>query len=307
MNRSRRQTGFTLVELLVVIAIIGVLVALLLPAVQSAREAARRMQCKNNVKQLVLAMHNYHDQNNALPIGALAVGGNFDGHSWYSRILPFIEQSAIYDKTDFKQIAGNNNSPDLRGTQIPGHFCPSDSKVMQEATNPTWRVWRTNYVANFGNTNYGWKDESSVKFAGAPFGITESTGFGDIRDGLSNTMMMAEVITPKGPDYEGYAGIPIYAGGAGYTGYYTPNTIGPDKWARKCYTNLGPGVPGTCASAGGGHPEVANQIQVARSKHTGGVQAGLCDGSVQFFSNSIDVNVWRALASARGAEVVTLP
>lgn len=307
--RSRSHLGFTLVELLVVIAIIGVLVALLLPAVQAAREAARRMQCKNNLKQLALATHNYHDANGAFPIGALPVGGDYDGHSWYSRILPQMEQGAMFDGLNFKVIVGNNNNPVLREAQLAAHFCPSDQRMMQESTNPTWRVWRTNYVGNFGNTNYGGKTEGSETFKGAPFGIEKSFTFGDLRDGTSNTLLFAEITTPKDAGWQGYYGTVMYAGGAGFTGYYSPNSIGPDKMARQCYgaTSLGAGVPGQCTSAGGAQADVPNQIVTSRSKHTGGVHTALCDGSVQFISTNINLTVWRALSSGAGGEVVTMP
>ena len=96
-----RRSAFTLIELLVVIAIIAILIAILLPAVQQAREAARRTQCKNNLKNLALAMHNYHDVANALPMGGLAVNGDYDGHSWYSRILPELEPAVSLMRAQF--------------------------------------------------------------------------------------------------------------------------------------------------------------------------------------------------------------
>lgn len=302
MSRHRKQ-GFTLVELLVVIAIIGVLVALLLPAVQAAREAARRMQCKNHLKQLALAMHNYHDVNSAFPIGALPVGGDYDGHSWYSRILPQIEQTALFNTLNFGAIVGNNNNPDLRSTKLPAHFCPSDNAMMQEATNNTWKVWRTNYAANFGNTNYGQTTKSSETFKGAPFGITNAFNFGTITDGTSNTLLMGEIVTPKDAGWQGYYGVPMYAGGAGFTGWFTPNSLGPDEMARKCFNeNLNTAVAAKCSSAGSNQGDVANQVATLRSKHTGGVNTALADGSVHFLSQNIDLVLYRALSSAQGGE-----
>lgn len=308
MGRTSKR-GFTLVELLVVIAIIGVLVALLLPAVQAAREAARRMQCTNALKQLALAMHNYHDINNALPIAALPVGGNFDGHSWYSRTLPQLEQTAMYNNLNFNVIVGNNNNPDLRNTKLPMHMCPSDQAMMQEASNATWRVWRTNYVVNFGNTNYGQTDESSVKFAGAPFSINIAHNFAVVSDGLSNTLMVGEVVTPKdAAAWQGYYGVPMYAGGAGFTGWFTPNSFGPDKMARKCFNdNLNAGIQAKCTDAGGDHSNVVSQVVTLRSRHPGGVNVALCDGSVRFVQQNIDLAVYRAASSAQGGESVSLP
>lgn len=304
----KRSAGFTLVELLVVIAIIGVLVALLLPAVQAAREAARRMQCKNGLKQLALAIHNYHDVNSAFPIGALPVNNDFDGHSWYSRILPQIEQTALYNGLNFSVIVGNNNNPDLRATKLPAHFCPSDNAMMQESTNNTWKVWRTNYAANFGNTNYGGTTKSSETFKGAPFGINNAFNFGTVTDGTSNTLLLGEVVTPKNAGWQGYYGVPMYAGGAGFTGWFTPNSLGPDEMARKCFNdNLDTAIAAKCASAGGNQADVANQVATLRSKHSGGVNSARCDGSVQFLSQNIDLVTYRAMTSAQGAEVISVP
>jgi len=306
---SRR--GFTLVELLGVIAIIGILIALLLPAVQAAREAARRSQCTNNLKQLAIAMHNYHDINKRLPLAATMARysgyDSYDGHSWYSRTLPFIEQQPLYDKINWNVIVGGNNHPEMRGAFLSVHHCPSDYQIIQEDTSTTWRIQRTNYCVNFGNTRYNQQDYNGVTAAGAPFALDwVCHAFADITDGLSNTLLLAEVLVPRGTAWEGYHGIPMYAGGAGFTAYYSPNSIGPDNMARRCYTDLGPGTH-SCTLCGSNHSDVAYQIVVSRSRHPGGVQVALCDGSVRFVSETVDLALWRASSTAWGGEANQLP
>jgi prepilin-type N-terminal cleavage/methylation domain-containing protein/prepilin-type processing-associated H-X9-DG protein len=314
------RRGFTLVELLVVIAIIGILIALLLPAVQAAREAARRSQCSNNLKQLALGMQNYHDANRALPPASTQADtdnngtpDNFDGHSWYSRTLAFIEQSALDSQLNYGVIVGGGNHAAMRGTFIPAHHCPSDGQIIAEEDSSTWRIYRTNYVVNFGATNYGQRDITAggvtLKAWGSPFIIGYAKrAFRDITDGTSNTMMFSEVIVPKDTGYGGYYGLPMYAGGAGFTAYNSPNSTSPDQMARKCYSSLGgKNVTGTCTLIGSGHPDVFNQVVTARSLHPGGVQAAFCDGSVHFISETVNVVSWRGMASSQGGEVFTLP
>jgi prepilin-type N-terminal cleavage/methylation domain-containing protein len=194
MLRSRR--AFTLVELLVVIAIIGILVALLLPAVQSAREAARRSQCTNNIKQLALAVHTYHDTFKSFP----STGTN--GHSLHARLLPYVEQKNIYDTIRF-DLNVNDPLNDLpRMSNIPSFQCPSDPDNL-----PLTLGGRTNYVANMGtNIMYSTNDTSHPNFGkpefNGPFGFGSSgfsggmflgvKGFRDILDGTSNTAMFSE-------------------------------------------------------------------------------------------------------------------
>jgi prepilin-type N-terminal cleavage/methylation domain-containing protein len=232
------RRAFTLVELLVVIAIIGILIALLLPAVQAAREAARRSQCSNNLKQLALGMQNYHDANRALspaatPWDSNGAGDDFDGHLRYSRTLAFIEQSALDSQLNYGVRVGANNHGAMRGAFIPAHHCPSDGQIIQEESNPTWRIYRTNYVVNFGAMNYGQRDITAggvtIKAWGLPFIIDYAKrAFRDITDGTSNTMMFSEVLVPKDTGWGGYYGVPMYAGGAGFTAYNSPNSTSPD-------------------------------------------------------------------------------
>ncbi len=198
MKRSSR-TAFTLVELLVVIAIIGVLVGLLLPAVQSAREAARRMQCSNNLKQIGLALHNYHDTFRSFPPGWIRSNGAGDRRyawSWSGAILPFIEQSALQDNSGFGEVNIHSAAADpalLKALQtpVPGYRCPSD---IAPATN-NWlaihseRMATSNYV---GTHNSDYWDVNGDSTQGGMFIENEPTRFRDVLDGTSNTFMVGE-------------------------------------------------------------------------------------------------------------------
>lgn len=199
----RRKRGFTLVELLVVIAIIGVMVGLLLPAVQAAREAARRMSCSNNLKQLGLSFHNYHDTFRRLPHGSAPINGNFNGgfvvanSNWHgyspqTMILPYIEQGAIFDQLTFRSTHTSTAivppalvSPVvLARNQVSTFICPSD-KDFPDVTNRGW----INYGVNFGS-NTGWRGD--IANANGMFVLNFTRNFKDVTDGLSNTIMMGE-------------------------------------------------------------------------------------------------------------------
>ncbi|HTN76050.1 MAG TPA: DUF1559 domain-containing protein [Pirellulaceae bacterium] len=208
--RARAARGFTLVELLVVIAIIGVLVALLLPAVQSAREAARRMQCGNNLKQLGLALHTYHDVHQTFPPGAFWYGASTENRgSILIQLLPYIEQQNLYNTFDFTKVVDDQvlpNGQKLGATIVPTYRCPSDN-------NSTLLNGLAihNYAASKGSTkhidspncscstwasfnNYGISPYDDVKNFSGPFcrqGIC--TTMADCRDGLSNTIYFGEV------------------------------------------------------------------------------------------------------------------
>lgn len=322
-RRRLRRPGFTLVELLVVIAIIGILVALLLPAIQAAREASRRSQCGNNLKQLGVGMQNYHDTFKALPLGTVMPyntacrgcggGGEWaDDNDWYQLILPFIEQQTLSDQIDlrFSWHAAQNIPPGATWgaspamqAQVATMSCPSDGIRMDEL-GTGWARIRANYVVNFGNTNFGAQSPiNGETFRGAPFGINRGANFRDVTDGTSQTMMMAEVMTLDGNSWQGYTSEVTLAGGCAFTGHYTPNAPVCDFLARFCFTGANNKVP-CCTSVGGGHTDVAKQIITARSKHPGGVQVVLVDASVRFVSDNIDTSTWRALASSQGGEAI---
>jgi prepilin-type N-terminal cleavage/methylation domain-containing protein/prepilin-type processing-associated H-X9-DG protein len=321
---SLRHRGFTLIELLVVIAIIAVLIALLLPAVQSARQAAQRIQCTNNLKQLGLAMHNYHDavntftiglmgfrspvataNNNRYPSGTLASAAR---RTWAWLILPYIEQGTLANSINYS-LPFNDHSQDTAVRIIPGTFlCPSDPN-MGFVDVGSYPVRKVNYMANWGNTQYFQGSASPfagpfiqgemIPFLGAPFGIDTSYGVQTITDGTSNTLLMAEVKVgiPNGnsQDHRGDVFNDDY-NGCMFNGYTPPNSTFPDYASGGCQYPFQTNPP--CV----GHTPTFN---AARSYHAGGVNGLLCDGSAKFFKDSVSVPVWRALSTTRGGEVVS--
>jgi len=368
----RKRVGFTLVELLVVIAIIGILVALLLPAIQAAREAARRNQCLNNITQLTKGMLNYESsykafppmahawtpqQNAALYPGATQ-GGWYDGHGWYSLIAAFIEENAWASLINYKQsfsFAPNGlASPHYRArtTLLNIHSCPSDIGIQRnEWDSATWARTRTSYVVNAGNNVYGQYDvqvsfdvlqpdgtvKKLLKFLGAPFQGGKNGKLGKISDGLSNTLMVSEIlILPELGAGEGggaagwggpYADTNTALGGQVFTGMNPPNSRASDGIARFIPPPspfIANGIPIPCSTdsrcngvdfVGGARgtdlpPELSTdrstrlQWITPRSHHPGGVNASRCDGSADFISESIEFRAWQALTSAAGSDVI---
>jgi prepilin-type N-terminal cleavage/methylation domain-containing protein len=312
---AKQRSGFTLVELLVVIAIIGILVSLLLPAVQAARETARRMQCSNNIRQLALGMHNYHTSSNSLPAGAYSCCWG----TWKVAVLPYIEQQALFDMYDPNgkydspdssfRYGGSRNFP-VTSQRISVFTCPTDSKSAH------WDIACDNYVVNYGNTGFVVDGQdvkqgavamlNGVEYRGAPFTISGWIGidaihieFAGVRDGLSNTLMFSEVITGKGPNPD-LRGFSWWGYAAGFTTYLPPNASQPDVLQSAGYCFNAPQNP-PCT---GPHSAAQPMMLAARSKHPGGVMAARCDGSVHFMSNNIALGTWRALSTSRGQEYV---
>lgn len=291
------RKGFTLVELLVVIAIIGVLIALLLPAVQQAREAARRSSCQNQLKQLGLAMHNYHDTFLALPYGYISSPVSSDpevsGLGWVKAMLPFIEQGNLNEQWDFSRTYHHSGTNlDLIRTTIPNFLCPSDSP------SRTWNdVPNYNYAANFGTTDMNRTNPlNSVAYLQSPFEhIGRNYRFAAITDGLSHTMLLAEV--RQGQVSGDLRGLTWYGQHAGFMTHYGPNSTSPDQLQSSFCKNaeMEPlGMP--CV---GGTP-----LFSARSQHPGGVQATLADGSVPFIAETISIDTWRHLSAMNDGKVL---
>ena len=317
---SRRSRGFTLVELLVVIAIIGVLVALLLPAIQAAREAARRTQCTNNLKQAALAMHNYHDTHNTLPFGSWEWR-----RTWQALILPFVELDALHDQYDMHLPC---NRPNYAGTyfsaenmavtsqRLQTFSCPSD-RPRGDRSDTLWsgEIAKANYVVNFGNTGYFSQTDgpasqaAGVVFGGAPFvmqgrcpGPPESFGFSDVLDGLSNTLMFSEAIQGDGSGAPDYRGRTWWGQMAGFTTFRPPNSNLGDIMRSADYCNNLPPNPPCDPSLMSSPDRPANNA--ARSRHPGGVNVAFCDGAVRFVTDDIAIDTWRALSTMWGGESI---
>ncbi len=295
------RKAFTLIELLVVIAIIAVLIALLLPAVQQAREAARRAQCKNNLKQLGIALHNYHDTFSGLPPGAIQV---FETNAqneatWISMILPYIDQQPLYNRANFSSCFGCVASPgnpayEIVSPLIPMMLCPSDKDV-----GIMWGAYRRgNYVANagMGPLRSVSLPKDPTRTSG-PFTMNSKTQMRDFTDGTSNTALVTEIMKVEGTDVRG---VMHYPEGAMYEHDRTPNTGIPDG------VRSGGCVSVTRAPCTGTHSAYNDrQITIsARSQHIGGVQILMADGSGRFVSDNINLAIWQGLGTHDKGEVL---
>ena len=292
--KFNRRNAFTLVELLVVIAILGILVALLLPAVQAAREAARRSQCISNVKQWGLAIAMYEQVHKLLPYGTQSN----PRLSWPPTLWPFIEEQALYDRYNFKISfcdLGNNDA--CITFPVPLYYCPDDR----------WGIWqgdpysrsRGNYVLSWGNGSFS---QTAVAGAGpywqGPFGTDQQFKLRQITDGLSRTMYMSEVVQAIQDTYYDVRG-DIFNNDVVCAEFMTVSTPNAGIDYTIC-EGQGGNLPGPCAWPA----SAATAYVSARSLHPGGVNVLFGDGSVQFLSDEVSVSVWQALGSISGGEQV---
>ncbi|MGI6420281.1 MAG: DUF1559 domain-containing protein [Thermoguttaceae bacterium] len=294
----KTHRGFTLVELLVVIAIIGILIALLLPAVQAAREAARRSQCSNNLKQLALALHNYESTYKVIPPSAI----NSNNISWAVMVLPFIEQNALYDKFDFKNTSYGWQYPLIQNVVIPAFLCPSQGNETDRWSRSEANTSAIHYHAVLGPNGTNPYNANKAYDCYAPAGST--TGFGpcctqgafgqlsnnlptknslaSFDDGTSNTYLLGELSWSGYPNWRAWT-----------RGYYS-DTRGILLLAAKNVLNpINSNIANLWNDGSFG------------SNHPGGAQFAMGDGSVQFVSETIDMAVYRAMASRNGKEPTT--
>ncbi len=333
---TKPRAAFTLVELLVVIAIIGILIALLLPAVQAAREAARRMSCTNNLKQLGIAMHNYADTfRESLPNTGFAGPVYPNDYSPLARLLPYCEQANLQDLIDFSIILGHVGRTDLpvelweaAATVVPMFLCPSDGEQpVHDMKLPSGAV------IPVAGSNYAMNHESGINGVFNPgFGATDGLCWVDanvklaaITDGTSNTLAFTESLRAPGdtpplaptPDEQVYRGqTSAYAtladtADSGGLGAVLPSITGWDGkrlsfWLRGC-SPTGPVMNGRLTPNHQAPDFVFGSAKVtaARSRHLGGVNACFCDGSVSFVSETIERSTWHAVWTRAGHEVAS--
>jgi len=306
MFHSQRNTkAFTLVELLVVIAIIGVLVALLLPAVQAAREAARRMSCGNNLKQLGLGLHNYHDAHLTFPFGINAPLTLIDTElpnrlSWMPLLLPFIEQGNIHDQLDFKVTGHVYNATggwDVAiSTEIPMLMCPSDP------ANPKFHQgFHGNYVLSAGSEVFNPSTDRAGTNRNGMFFAQSKIKFRDVTDGTSNTVMGAElIVVPRDStsthDLRGRY-FNTDGGSVFFSTLYTPNTSINDV-TQNCRTDFD---RAPCTQVSGNQTD---KHFSARSYHAAGAQTVFADGSVHYISDTINGTTWHNLGDRQDGAVL---
>jgi prepilin-type N-terminal cleavage/methylation domain-containing protein/prepilin-type processing-associated H-X9-DG protein len=287
MSRSR-PSAFTLIELLVVISIIGVLIALLLPAVQRAREAARRIQCVNNLKQIGIALHGYHDRHGCLPSGyTFAPGFTWGGFGWAAMILPGAEQQNLFNAANFGMPLWSDANTTIATTAVGLYLCPSDETSPGHfLTRAPYRYAMASYVASFGPLDLDAfpNDRSGL------FSRNSSTGFRDVTDGLSQTLAVGERHNGKFPRVVGSGGhvsVETVWMGAVMEGY-----VDAHGHTTLFVTGHTPTSP-------------ALDDEDAASRHDGGTNFAFGDGSVRFLKDTIALTVYRSLSTIAGGEVVS--
>lgn len=342
VSRSRTaftRMGFTLIELLVVIAIVAVLIALLVPAVQRVRESAHRISCANSLRQIALAMHNFHSVSKTLPRGT----AHSESGTWLILTLPFLEQNNVaskyqwgpykwgdytYSGSGYHRYCDGPNRPvtsmNFGGKHIPLLICPSSPVDAHGVSGgATGGYTCHSYVANYGSNSSSSRAylPATEEFLGAPFDVavryrtnsapgpksTASRGvsFKEITDGLSNTLLLSEVSYGTSPSGSFHGNV-WNSEFSGFTATYPPNSSVPDNFMQS----------GACGSLNAASPDVPCQPantssnlprMSARSNHIGGVNVAFCDGSLRFVPNGVTDSVWRSLGATKDGTPTELP
>jgi prepilin-type N-terminal cleavage/methylation domain-containing protein/prepilin-type processing-associated H-X9-DG protein len=301
------RPGFTLIELLVVIAIIAILVGLLLPAVQKVREAAARVKCQNNLKQIGLAFHNYESAYGRFPAGFISGASTVDAEStgpgwgWGTALLPFLEQENLYRQIDLKKDIADPVNAAARVRPLSVYLCPSDSPptptfvAANDAGTPLAEVAFANYVAVGGTVEVsGFPDTNTGTFVRDRTLTFRGFRVGDVSDGTSGTLFVTERASKRSPQTTWTGAV---------TGAIAPPlnpAFDSEEPPTFCTTNTGTVADGRTPNNALEHVEDAN------SRHTGGVNALFGDGSVRFVRDSIDPRAWVAIGTRAGGETVTL-
>jgi prepilin-type N-terminal cleavage/methylation domain-containing protein len=295
-RHARSRAAFTLIELLVVIAIIAVLIGLLLPAVQKVREAAALVSCKNNLKQMGLALHNYHDTRGMFPVGYFdpTTWPQLDsgpGFGWGAYLLPYLEQTNLYNQINFNADVGDPSNAVPLQTFLKVFFCPSDdlhtSYVITDGGTNSWTIAQASYVACNGND--GVDDFTTPPHVGPFMRAIKGYRIADITDGLSNTMFVSDRTAKL--SYCTWMGGPT---GAINPFLQSPGNFGAEVTLLMYHAGpTGPNTPGVF------------DADSTSSPHRTGVPVVFGDGSVHFLGNTIDINIWQALATRAGGEVIS--
>src|SRR5262245_18774200 len=328
-----KRRGFTLIELLVVIAIIAILIGLLLPAVQKVREAAARMRCQNNLKQLALAMHSYHDANQRLPA---KTGNSCCWGTWVILVMPYIEQDNMYKL--YQNFGGNDNVPNNFPAQVTATAppypryggAPNNANITtkrlsvltcssDKENSPISNITNHNYAVVSGNgttvgalgpgpapvptgfvAKAGMFDQTLTEFVISGTTVNRNNRkitLTNVTDGLSNTIMIGEVLQGQSTDLRGFL---WWGDAASVSTYYPPNTTSPDSVSQNCTNDPLAGLP--CVVFDTTNPRVHS----VRSKHSGGANVALGDGSCRFVRNSINPTAWLWSGSMDDGQVVNL-
>ncbi len=327
MALSRCRRGFTLIELLVVIAIIAILIALLLPAVQQAREAARRSTCQNNLKQIALGMHNYHDTHKTFPPGTIGsnvtsfgdTDGTYPGYvvtdsakrigtgwAWGTFILPYLDQATLYNQLNPSGLMDTSNPTTLNllRTVLPVYLCPSDShpdpsqnnstKVAMGGSSTPVAIGMSNYVASSNNA-----DVTCITVGVGIFWRNSKVRIKDITDGTSNVFLVWERDTQQGA-----AAPPKIVErhmGANWAGVSAPDCYNWNYNANQVLGQLQPTFAEINGSA------TRDDSRSPSSRHEGGIQVAMADGSVRFIGENINLTLARNLVARADGNAVELP